>query len=67
MLAFTSTDGEAMQPDGKSIIVGTVGTSPTEQFGVTRFNADGSLDTTFNGTGEVQVRLPAEARRTPPQ
>ena len=37
----------ALQADGKIVAVGTLG----DDFAVARFNADGSLDTTFNGTG----------------
>ena len=48
---FVTTDGLA-QDGTQSVLIGTIGTSPTESFGITRFNADGSVDTSF-GTGGV--------------
>ena len=50
----------AMQPDGKIVGCGLVApdNAGSQQWhGVFRFNADGSVDTTFNGTG--YYRLPA--------
>jgi len=42
------------QSDGKTVAVGEVnGSNGTLDFGVTRFNADGSLDTTFGQAGTV--------------
>jgi uncharacterized delta-60 repeat protein len=41
--------GLALQGDGKIVVVGEAGT----QFAVARYNANGTLDTTFNHTGEV--------------
>ncbi len=52
-VGFTTTSGVAVSPGGQSIVVGTIGTAPTESFGVTRYNADGTLDTTF-GSGGVE-------------
>ena len=47
----------AIQPDGKTVIVGTVirieNQSSIAQLAVVRLNPDGSLDTTFGGTGKV--------------
>lgn len=40
----------ALQPDGKIIAVGM---SATFQFAIARYNANGSLDTTFDGDGKV--------------
>jgi fibronectin-binding autotransporter adhesin len=49
-VGFTSTAGVAA--DGaQSVLVGPIGTSPDESFGVTRYNADGSLDATFGTAG----------------
>jgi uncharacterized delta-60 repeat protein len=48
--------GAALQADGKIVVVGTVWTG-LEQFGVVRYNADGSLDTTFNGTGKITTDM----------
>ena len=44
-----------LQPDGKAIVTGTAAdTSSNLYFGLARFNADGTLDTSF-GTGGVVV------------
>jgi uncharacterized delta-60 repeat protein len=56
-VGFTTTAGVALQADGKSVIAGTVGTSPTEEFGVTRYNADGTLDTSFGTNGVVNTSI----------
>ncbi|HEX8370637.1 MAG TPA: FG-GAP-like repeat-containing protein [Pyrinomonadaceae bacterium] len=53
----------ALQPDGKIVMVGT--TAPTTDINqnlptdlaVMRFNADGSLDTTFSGSGILVIRF----------
>ena len=42
----------AIQPDGKIVVAGTSGISPNN-FAIVRYNADGTLDTSFNGTGKV--------------
>lgn len=45
----------ALQPDGKLVAVGTVGSSfPVNGF-ILRLNPDGSLDTTFDGDGKLTV------------
>jgi uncharacterized delta-60 repeat protein len=52
-----SAESVAVQPDGKIVAVGYFGNeasgqSPTdEQFVVARFNADGTVDTSFGGSG----------------
>jgi uncharacterized delta-60 repeat protein len=49
----TTTD-VAVQPDGKIIVSGRVdNTAPGADFGLTRYNANGTLDTTFSGDGKV--------------
>jgi uncharacterized delta-60 repeat protein len=49
-VGFTATAGVAA--DGtQSVLVGPIGTAPNETFGVTRYNADGSLDTSFGTHG----------------
>jgi uncharacterized delta-60 repeat protein len=48
--------GLAIQPDGKIVAVGGTRTAPTGfvyDFAVVRYNSDGSLDTTFGGSGYV--------------
>jgi uncharacterized delta-60 repeat protein len=47
-----SGNSVAIQPDGK-IVVGGVATDPGYRFIVARFNANGSLDTSFDGDGYV--------------
>ena len=45
----------ATQPDGKYVAAGEVGARP--DFGLARYNADGSLDTTFGVSGFVDSHL----------
>lgn len=42
-----------LQPDGKIVQVGYSGPGAAWDVGVARFNIDGTLDTSFNGTGRV--------------
>lgn len=51
---FSSATGIAIQNDGKILVVGsvTIGANPS-QLGVARYNADGTLDTTFGTNGLV--------------
>ncbi|MDI6766387.1 MAG: T9SS type A sorting domain-containing protein [Bacteroidota bacterium] len=43
----------AIQSDGKIIMSGAVGNLPYSDFGLARYNPDGSLDTTFGTGGKV--------------
>jgi uncharacterized delta-60 repeat protein len=54
--------GLALQPtDGKIVVVGHTSTSGGNfHFAVLRYNTDGTLDTSFNGTGEVLDNFPGE-------
>lgn len=49
----------ALQSDGKLVASGTVGifnpTPPGRNFGTARYNADGSLDVSFDGDGKVST------------
>jgi uncharacterized delta-60 repeat protein len=54
--------GLALQPDGKIVAAG-VKFSPNS-FELGRFNPDGSLDTTFNGTGLVNTQIGTSSRAT---
>jgi uncharacterized delta-60 repeat protein len=56
-VGFTATSGLAIQPDGKSVIAGVIGSPGSQEFGLTRYNADGSLDTTFGTNGVASVSL----------
>jgi uncharacterized delta-60 repeat protein len=56
----TATDGTAravaVQPDGKVVIAGVSSTpNRSEVISVQRLNPNGTLDTTFNGTGSVTI------------
>jgi len=50
-----SISGVAVQTDGKIIVVGTSGAGGTDDFLVLRYNANGSLDTTFDADGIVRT------------
>src|SRR6266481_7124736 len=43
----------AVQTDGKIVVVGYASAGSTEKFALARYNADGTLDTSFGGTGRV--------------
>lgn len=53
----------AIQSDGKIVVagygmyLGTNGFSTVDEFVLARYNTDGSLDTSFNGTGKVHTRF----------
>jgi uncharacterized delta-60 repeat protein len=49
----------AVQNDGKIVIAGSAFTSFNQDILVARYNPDGTLDTTFNGTGKVTVSVAA--------
>lgn len=50
---FDSVDVITVQPDGKAIVVGRVDSGNRRGFALARFNADGSLDTSFGTDGLV--------------
>ncbi|MFO1200867.1 MAG: tandem-95 repeat protein [Burkholderiaceae bacterium] len=52
-------DAIVVQADGKVVIAGTINVAGRSEFGLVRLNADGSLDTTFAGTGKLQVPVGA--------
>lgn len=45
--------GVAIQGDGKIVVAGLANDGAFNNFAVVRYNANGTLDTTFNGTGKV--------------
>lgn len=47
----------AMQSDGKIVVVGKPYNGSNNDIAVVRYNANGSLDTTFNGTGKVTTAI----------
>jgi uncharacterized delta-60 repeat protein len=61
-LDFSSyTDSEAsgvtLQPDGKILVAGDAWTSSADDFAVARLKSDGSLDPSFNNTGEETISI----------
>ncbi len=47
----------AIQPDGKIVVAGRSSTSTGGDFAVVRYNNDGTLDTSFSGTGKVATSI----------
>jgi uncharacterized delta-60 repeat protein len=47
----------AVQSDGKILVAGTSANGTDNDFALARYNANGSPDTTFNGTGRVTTDL----------
>jgi uncharacterized delta-60 repeat protein len=47
----------AIQPDGKIVAVGTLGTIHAQSFALVRYTADGKLDKTFGDNGKVETRF----------
>jgi uncharacterized delta-60 repeat protein len=47
----------AIQPDQKIVVVGSSRANTNDDFAIVRYNTDGSLDTTFNGTGIVTTPI----------
>ena len=50
-------NGVALQNDGKIVVAGDSRGGSSNDIAVVRYNTDGSLDTTFNGTGKVITDL----------
>jgi uncharacterized delta-60 repeat protein len=48
-----SANAVAIQSDGKIVVAGQAGLANNARVGVARYNPDGSLDNTFNGTGTL--------------
>ena len=47
----------ALQPDGKIVVAGCAPIESSDDFALARYNADGSLDTTFDGDGKVTTNF----------
>jgi uncharacterized delta-60 repeat protein len=47
----------AIQSDGRIIAAGVAGNGANDDFAVVRYNTNGSLDTTFDGTGKVMTQI----------
>ena len=52
-------EGVTIDAQGRIVAAGFVFGATSADFGLVRYNADGSLDTTFNGTGKVTTSLTA--------
>jgi uncharacterized delta-60 repeat protein len=50
-----SATAVSLQPDGKIVVAGTVYASPDSDFGLARYNTDGTLDTSFGIDGMVRT------------
>jgi|GEM_PF-777273 len=55
--AASTASSVLVQADGKIAVAGTAGLGGGNDIALVRFNADGSLDTTFNSTGWVTTDL----------
>ncbi|GGK66403.1 tandem-95 repeat protein [Amphritea balenae] len=53
--SFNSEFHTVIQPDGKIITVGTASNGGNYDYVVSRYNADGSLDTSFDGDGVAYI------------
>jgi len=64
VITALSTDGDrandvAIQADGKIVVLGSVniGSNSENQYTLTRYNVDGTLDTTFGNDGKVMTQI----------
>jgi uncharacterized delta-60 repeat protein len=55
-VGFTSTAGVASD-NGQVVVIGTTGTVSAESFSIARYNANGTLDTTFGTSGVATVNF----------
>jgi uncharacterized delta-60 repeat protein len=51
--------GVTVQTDGKIVVAGNATVAGVQQFALARYNADGTLDTSFGGTGRVITAVAA--------
>jgi uncharacterized delta-60 repeat protein len=51
-----------IQPDGKILVAGTIIYGPDRDFGIVRYNTNGSLDTTFDTDGKVTTGFSASSQ-----
>ncbi|MCP4786264.1 MAG: hypothetical protein GY903_19940 [Fuerstiella sp.] len=54
---YNYANGMALQGDGKIVVVGTNDYGSHQDFAVSRYNADGSLDSSFDGDGKVVTNI----------
>ncbi|MCM8597201.1 MAG: putative Ig domain-containing protein, partial [Candidatus Accumulibacter sp.] len=60
--AYDWAYGVAIQPDGKYLVTGRSDVADKSVFSLLRYNADGSLDSTFDGDGKVTTAIGFSAR-----
>jgi uncharacterized delta-60 repeat protein len=58
-VGWDSANALVLQPDGKLVAVGVSRNGSDQDVALVRYNADGSLDTNFNGTGKVTTPIGA--------
>ena len=58
--SWDTANGLVRQPDGKLVAAGYTNNGSKIDFAVARYNANGSLDTNFNGTGKVTTAFGAD-------
>src|SRR5207237_2085482 len=51
--------GLVLQPDGKLVSAGQVHVGTIDEFGLARYNADGTLDSSFGSAGKVTTAIGA--------
>ncbi|MGB7209104.1 MAG: hypothetical protein WBD27_10630 [Pyrinomonadaceae bacterium] len=56
-VSISNTHASALQPDGKTVLAGTFDYWNFRKCTLMRLNADGSLDTSFNGDGRVATNF----------
>ena len=59
---YVEANSVALQPDGKIIVAGHTNAHPTSDFLLARYNANGSLDTTFDSDGKTTTNLGGDDR-----
>jgi uncharacterized delta-60 repeat protein len=63
LTSFAGDDAEAtsiaIQPDGKIVVAGRARNGSTTRPALVRYNASGSLDTSFDGDGKVLTQVPS--------
>jgi uncharacterized delta-60 repeat protein len=60
--ADETAGGVALQSDGKIVVVGGQNNATTSYFALARYKENGSLDTTFHGTGKIITNFSGNAK-----
>lgn len=59
--SISAANGLAILSNNQPVVVGFAQLAPGDEFAIARYNADGTLDTTFNNTGIVTTSIGAGA------